>query len=193
MRIKSAAGFTLLELLVSVVVSAVVIMAVAGAVLFITQNLIESNREQKLQAAVDNLIHQIVDGVYDSGANLYGQSGRRGLRDAVAITGGSPQRVNFRDTFGNVRSFVYLQETGEVKYLSGTNAPQEVTIYPADLKDTDLAGSFLQLSFSFVSGGRTVTVTASLVYPANAMQPAGTANRVWSGSATTSVCLRNVN
>ena len=62
---KFRAGFTLIELVVSLTMAAVVIMAISGVTMYAMSAISSSNIEQGLQIDMNNLARQIADGVYD--------------------------------------------------------------------------------------------------------------------------------
>lgn len=163
---KNSAGFTLIELVVSVTMSAVVIFAILSIIVFTTTTLQASVIEQSLQIDMNNLTRQVTDGVFDSGDI-------NGLRGAVSynipITSPVGRQVNFTDTLGVARSFSFSASDNSLSY-SGT------VIYTAPV------GSTLNVVFSSAAWNR-VNLRMSVTQTVN--------GKFLTGSEVTSVYLRN--
>lgn len=166
---KNSAGFTLIELVVSIAISALVIFAISSIIVFITKTLSESDIERGLQIDMNNLARQITEGAFDPGGIDFG------LRGSVSYNIISPQQVNFTDTAGTVRSFI--ASTNTLIYSSPTQSPTQNVIYMAP------AGSILNVIFAPSSTNNLVNISVSVTRIVG--------GKTLTGSVVTSVYLRN--
>lgn len=175
-RMKNGAGFTLMELVISITISAVVVFAILSVITFTTTRLSASGIERDLQIDMNILAGQITDGVFDSA--FAGGATDFGLRGAASYSIISSSQVNFTDTIGNTRSFTAVNgANGTLTYTSPTNNPVSSVIYRAP------AGSVLNVVFSNGATNKIVDVTVSVTRTFN--------GKLLTGSVATSVYLRN--
>lgn len=167
---KNRAGFTLIELVVSVAISAVVIFAISSIIIFTAKTVSESGIERGLQIDMNNLAHQITGGAFDPGGIDFG------LRGSVSYNIVSSQQVDFTDTIGTLRSFI--ASGNSLIYSSPTQSPPQNVIYTAP------AGSTLNVIFSASSTNNLVNISMSVTRTVG--------GKTLTGSVVTSVYLRNV-
>lgn len=170
---KNCAGFTMVELVISVTMAAVVIFAISSIAIFTAEALSSSDIERELQIDVNNLTRQITDGVFDPGS-----TDKCGLRGARSYTVPNPQQVRFDNTDSPpiTRSFIFSNNT--LIYDSPTNIPPgQIVIYAPNV------GAILDVEFRPTSSTSLVEMRISVTRMFH--------GKLLSGSVVTSVNLRN--
>ncbi|GEM_PF-4713389 len=166
---KNNPGFTLIELVVSVMISTVVFFAISSIIVFTAQTLSASGVELGLQTDMNNLVRQITVGVYDSGGIDCG------LRGSASYEVISSQQIDFYDIIGTKRSFIVSGNS--LIYSSPTQDPTQSVIYTAPTGST-FNVVFESLQTNLVNIAMSVTQTVN--------------GKTLTGSVVTSVYLRNI-
>ena len=168
--IKNNPGFTLIELVVSVMISTVVFFAISSIIVFTAQTLSASGVELGLQTDMNNLARQITVGVYDPGGIDCG------LRGSTSYEVISSQQIDFYDTIGTKRSFIVSGNS--LIYSSPTQDPAQSVIYTAP------TGSTLNVVFKSLWATSLVGIDISVTQTVN--------GKTLTGSVVTYVYLRNI-
>ena len=166
--IKKGAGFTLIELIIAVIMSAIIIFAILSVITFTEAELHASSISQGIQMDLILLSRQIAEGVFEPGGQSFG------LLEAVSYDTLISGQVTFTGIDGNNRSFNTNATT--VTYSSPMAAPI-TTIYKAPLN------SILLVEFTNIAND-CVGVNISITRDFN--------GRSLTGAISTSIYLRNV-